>query len=106
MARVGMVGRGMGGDVDEEYSKQQQSFWVSFLHLWKRNSKPAPILIIPIIMAHYENLINNTEDIVVAISHMAVGLYSVTISPLASTYVCQNRASVTSSSCAHLAPPK
>ena len=36
-------------------------------------------LIIPIIMAPYENLINNTEDIVVAISHMVVGLYSVTI---------------------------
>lgn len=64
---------------------------------------PMLFLIIPIIMAHYENLINNTEDIVVAISHMVVGLYSVTIQPLASTYVCQNRASVTSWSSAHLA---
>lgn len=50
---------------------------------------PVPLLIIPIIMAHYENVINNTEDIVVAISHMVVGLCSVTILPLASTYVCQ-----------------
>ena len=32
---------------------------------------PAPPVIIPIIMARYENVINNTEDIVVAISHMA-----------------------------------
>lgn len=66
---------------------------------------PFPLLIIPIIMAHYENLINNTEDIVVAISHMVVGLCSVTILPLASTYVCQRRAAMTSSSCAHLALP-
>lgn len=56
-------------------------------------------------MAHYENLINNTEDIVVAISHMVVGLCSVTILPLASTYVCQRRAAMTSSSSAHLALP-
>lgn len=34
----------------------------------------APLLIIPIIMAHYENVINNREDIVVAISHMVEGL--------------------------------
>lgn len=66
---------------------------------------PVPLLIIPIIMAHYENVINNTEDIVVAISHMVVGLCSVTILPLASTYVCQRRAAMTSSSCAHLALP-
>lgn len=44
-----------------------------------RQAMPMLFLIIPIIMAHYENLINNTEDIVVAISHMVVGLYSVTI---------------------------
>lgn len=44
-----------------------------------RQARPVLFLIIPIIMAHYENLINNTEDIVVAISHMVVGLYSVTI---------------------------
>lgn len=56
-------------------------------------------------MAHYENVINNTEDIVVAISHMVVGLCSVTILPLASTYVCQRRAAMTSSSSAHLALP-
>lgn len=56
-------------------------------------------------MAHCENLINNTEDIVVAISHMVVGLCSVTILPLASTYVCQERAAMTSSSSAHLASP-
>lgn len=56
-------------------------------------------------MAHCENLINNTEDIVVAISHMVVGLCSVTILPLASTYVCQERAAMTSSSSAHLAIP-
>lgn len=62
-----------------------------------------PILIIPIIMAHYESLINNTEDIVVAISHMVMGLCSVTILPLASTYVCHRRAAMTSWSCAHLA---
>lgn len=54
-------------------------------------------------MAHYENLINNTEDIVVAISHMVMGLRSVTIPPLASTYVCHRRAAMTSWSCAHLA---
>lgn len=66
---------------------------------------PVPLLIIPIIMAHYENVINNTEDIVVAISHMVVGLCSVTILPLASTYVCQRRAAMTSSSSAHLALP-
>lgn len=64
---------------------------------------PVPLLIIPIIMAHDESLINNTEDIVVAISHMAMGLCSVTILPLASTYVCHRRAAMTSSSCAHLA---
>lgn len=45
----------------------------------QRQVMPMLLLIIPIIMAHYENLINNTEDIVVAISHMVVGLYSVTI---------------------------
>lgn len=56
-------------------------------------------------MAHCENLINNTEDIVVAISHMVVGLCSVTILPLASTYVCQEHAAMTSSSSAHLASP-
>lgn len=56
-------------------------------------------------MAHYENVINNTADIVVAISHMVVGLCSVTILPLASTYVCQTRAAMTSSSSAHLALP-
>lgn len=66
---------------------------------------PVPLLIIPIIMAHYENVINNTEDIVVAISHMVVGLCSVTILPLASTSVCQRRAAMTSSSSAHLALP-
>lgn len=66
---------------------------------------PVPRLIIPIIMARYESVINNTEDIVVAISHMVVGLCSVTILPLASTYVCQRRAAMTSSSCAHLALP-
>lgn len=66
---------------------------------------PVPLLIIPIIMAHYENVINNTEDIVVAISHMVVGLCSVTILPLASTYVCQRRTAMTSSSSAHLALP-
>lgn len=66
---------------------------------------PVLLLIIPIIMAHYENVINNTEDIVVAISHMVVGLCSVTILPLASTYVCQRRAAMTSSSSAHLALP-
>lgn len=66
---------------------------------------PFLLLIIPIIMAHYENLINNTEDIVMAISHMVVGLCSVTILPLASTYVCQRRAAMTSSSSAHLALP-
>lgn len=53
------------------------------LHVYVRDRKkkamPMQLLIIPIIMAHYENLINNTEDIVVAISHMVVGLYSVTI---------------------------
>lgn len=64
-----------------------------------------PLLIIPIIMAHCENLINNTEDIVVAISHMVVGLCSVTTLPLASTYVCQKRAAMTSSTSAHLALP-
>lgn len=64
-----------------------------------------PLLIIPIIMAHYENLINNAEDIVVAISHMVVGLCSVTIFPLASTYVCHRHAAMTSSSSAHLALP-
>lgn len=56
-------------------------------------------------MALYENVINNTEDIVVAISHMVVGLCSVTILPLASTYVCQRRVALTSSSSAHLALP-
>lgn len=66
---------------------------------------PSPSLIIPIIMARYENVINNTEDIVVAISHMVVGLCSVTILPLASTYVCQERGAMTSSSSAHLALP-
>ena len=66
---------------------------------------PVPLLIIPIIMAHYENVINNTEDIVVAISHMVVGLCSVTMLPLASTCVCQRRAAMTSSSSAHLALP-
>lgn len=40
-----------------------------------------------------------------AISHMVVGLCSVTILPLASTYVCQGRAAMTSSSSAHLALP-
>lgn len=40
-----------------------------------------------------------------AISHMVVGLCSVTILPLASTYVCQERAAMTSSSSAHLASP-
>lgn len=64
-----------------------------------------PLLIIPIIMAHCENLINNTEDIVVAISHMVVGLCSVTTLPLASTYVCQKHAAMTSSSSAHLTLP-
>lgn len=54
-------------------------------------------------MAHYENLINNAEDIVVAISHMVVGLFSVTNLPLASTYVCQSHASVTSWGSVHLA---
>lgn len=54
-------------------------------------------------MAHYESLINNTEDIVVAISHMVMGLCSVTILPLASTYACHRRAAMTSGSCAHLA---
>lgn len=72
----------------------------------RARSASAPALIIPIIMAHYENVINNTEDIVVAISHMVVGLCSVTISPLASTYVCQERASMTSASSAHLALPE
>lgn len=62
------------------------------------------LLIILIIMAHYENVINNTEDIVVAISHMVVGLCSVTILPLASPYVCQERAPMTSSTLAHLPP--
>lgn len=66
---------------------------------------PVPLLIIPIIMARYENVINNTEDIVVAISHMVVGLCSVTILPLASTSVCQRHAAMTSSSSAHLALP-
>lgn len=66
---------------------------------------PAPLLIIPIIMALYENVINNTADIVVAISHMVVGLCSVTNLPLASTYVCQRRAAMTSLSSAHLALP-
>lgn len=66
-------------------------------------SEPALLLIIPIIMARYENVINNTEDIVVAISHMVVGLCSVTILPLASTYVCQEHASMTSPGSAHLA---
>lgn len=66
---------------------------------------PAPTLIIPIIMACNENVINNTEDIVVAISHMVVGLCSGTILPLASTYVCQRRAAMTNSSSAHLALP-
>lgn len=61
-------------------------------------------LIILIIMAHYENVINNTEDIVVAISHMVVGPCSVTILPLASPYVCQERAPMTSSALAHLPP--
>lgn len=55
-------------------------------------------------MAHYENVINNTEDIVVAISHMVVGPCSVTILPLASPYVCQERAPMTSSTQAHLPP--
>lgn len=55
-------------------------------------------------MAHYENVINNTEDIVVAISHMVVGPCSVTILPLASPYVCQERAPMTSSTLAHLPP--
>lgn len=64
-----------------------------------------PLLIIPIIMALYENVINNTADIVVAISHMVVGLCSVTNLPLASTYVCQRRAAMTRSSSAHLALP-
>ena len=45
----------------------------------QRQAMSMLLLIIPIITAHYENLINNTEDIVVAISHMVVGLYSVTI---------------------------
>lgn len=74
----------------------------------KERARPvsARALIIPIIMAHYENVINNTEDIVVAISHMVVGLCSVTNSPLASTYVCQKRASMTSVSSAHLALPE
>lgn len=74
----------------------------------KERARPvsARALIIPIIMAHYENVINNTEDIVVAISHMVVGLCSVTNSPLASTYVCQERASMTSVSSAHLALPE
>lgn len=74
----------------------------------KERARPVPAraLIIPIIMAHYENVINNTEDIVVAISHMVVGLCSVTNSPLASTYVCQKRASMTSVSSAHLALPE
>lgn len=62
-----------------------------------------PLLIIPIIMAHCENLINNREDIVVAISHMVVGLCSVTTLPLASTYVCQKRTAMTSGTSAHLA---
>lgn len=66
---------------------------------------PVPLLIIPIIMAHNESVINNTEDIVVAISHMVVGLCSVTILPLASTYVCQRHAAMTSSNSAHLALP-
>lgn len=65
---------------------------------------PVPLLIIPIIMARDESLINNTEDIVVAISHMVMGLCSVTILPLASTYVCHRRAAMTSCSCVHLAP--
>lgn len=56
-------------------------------------------------MARYENVINNTEDIVVAICHMVVGLRSVTILRLASTYVCQRRGAMTSSSSAHLALP-
>lgn len=73
--------------------------------LQRRPSACFPLLIIPIIMARYENVINNTEDIVVAISHMVVGLRSVTISPLASTYVCQRRAAMTSSSSAHLVLP-
>lgn len=60
------------------------------------------LLIILIIMAHYENVINNTEDIVVAISHMVVGPCSVTILPLASPYVCQEHAPMTSSTLAHL----
>lgn len=64
-----------------------------------------PPLIIPIIMAHCGNLINNTEDIVVAVSHMVVGLCSVTTLPLASTYVCQTRAAMTSCTSAHLAIP-
>lgn len=61
-------------------------------------------LIIPIIMAWYENVINNTEDTVVAISHMVVGPRSVTILPLASTYVCQTCGPTTGSGSAHLAP--
>lgn len=77
-------------EVDEE--EEEEAFPV-----------PALFLIIPIIMARYENVINNTEDIVVAISHMVVGLCSVTILPLASTYVCQERASMTSLGSAHLA---
>lgn len=84
-------------------------FYRIYLFLSKRYCRgipvPFPLLIIPIIKAHYENLINNTENIVVAISHMVVGLRSVTILPLASTYVCQRRTAMTSSSSAHLARP-
>lgn len=58
---------------------QQWLCEVSLQSAWWRQARPMLFLIIPIIMAHYENLINNTEDIVVAISHMVVGLYSVTI---------------------------
>lgn len=56
-----------------------QFFQVPVYTMCGRGKESMLFLIIPIIMAHYENLINNTEDIVVAISHMVVGLYSVTI---------------------------
>lgn len=94
----------MGGDKEERMSHLIADARI-FVFAAEASQSLFPLLIIPIIMAHYENVINNTEDIVVAISHMVVGLCSVTILPLASTYVCQSRAAMTSSSSAHLALP-
>lgn len=54
-------------------------------------SAPVTLLNIPVIMARYENVINNRQCIAVAICHMVVGLRSITILPLASTYFFQKQ---------------